>query len=119
MGKYKDIQSEGPSQAVPFIPGEDAKDRHARRLEAALRSAHLLSYWCRARGIDLTIKNDGHHWIMVHNLTALCGHFQVEWWPSSAKVAVNKRWKSGIHCHDTAQISKILERMLEKERRKV
>ncbi len=33
----------------------------------------------------------------------------VEWWPSSAKLVLNKQWSKGIHCHDWQQARDFLD----------
>jgi len=35
--------------------------------------------------------------------------FLAEWWPSSAKLVLNKKWEEGIHCHDYKQALMVIE----------
>src|SRR5207249_2391327 len=42
----------------------------------------------------------GHHWQITD------GYFLTEWWPSSAKLVIGKKWHNGIHCHDYKQMLK-------------
>ncbi len=37
------------------------------------------------------------------------GGFLTEWWPSSAKLVIGKKWHDGIHCHDYKQALKVIE----------
>jgi hypothetical protein len=37
------------------------------------------------------------------------GPFLVEWWPSSAKLVLNKKWGEGVHCHDYKQALRVIE----------
>ena len=108
MGK-RDRHRVGRSKIVPFIPGESASDRHQRRLESALKDSCGLQVWLAAKGFELQIKNYGHHWIMTR------GRHIAEWWPSSAKLVINKRWDRGSHCHDGGQVRDVLANYFRKE----
>jgi len=59
-------------------------------------------------GLTLRITNEGHHWQIADE------GFLAEWWPSSAKLVIGKKWHDGIHCHDYKQALK-LSRFLQKE----
>ena len=43
------------------------------------------------------------------------GGFLTEWWPSSAKLVIGKKWHDGIHCHDYKQALKSYRGFLQKE----
>lgn len=58
----------------------------------------------------MAIKNNGHHWQF-----RVAGHL-VEWWPSSAKMVVDTKWKNGKHVHDIKQLMKEIEGIIEKEK---
>ena len=94
----------GPSEVAPFVPGESAMERHARRKGIALASVPAFESWCEANDWKIEVKNNGHHWIMVHRDGTLA-----EWWPSSAKLVLEKRWNKGVHCHDVDQVRRVLE----------
>ena len=47
---------------------------------------------------------NGHHWIASKEKMI------IEWWPSSAKVIVDKNWKKGVHVHDAYQFQKLLKK---------
>ena len=68
--------------------------RHARRLSANLEQEANVRRWCEQRALTLRITNEGHHWQITD------GGFLAEWWPSSAKLVIGKKWHDGIHCHD-------------------
>ena len=51
----------------------------------------------------MRITNEGHHWQITG------GSLLAEWWPSSAKLVIGKKWHDGIHCHDYKQALKIIE----------
>jgi len=62
----------------------------------------------RARGVVLRITNEGHHWQLTKE------NFLAEWWPSSAKLVINKQWSRGRHCHDFRQALEMIERVYAK-----
>jgi hypothetical protein len=101
--RYKDKRSAGRSEICGFRPGEDPKDRHARRLRTNLTlGRYRMEGWCADHGIEFDVKNEGHHWVF------LLGDARVEWWPSSAKLVVDKRFNAGIHCHDYEMAANIV-----------
>jgi hypothetical protein len=60
--------------------------------------------------LTLRITNEGHHWRIAD------GGFLAEWWPSSAKLVIGKKWHDGIHCHDYKQALKVIEDFYRKKR---
>ena len=98
-----DAVSAGKSRLVPYRHGEDFRTRHARRLSANIEQEAAVRRWCQQRGLTLRITNGGHHWQITG------GAFLAEWWPSSAKLVIGKRWHAGIHCHDYKQALKVIE----------
>ena len=105
MSRYTDTKTLGRSKVVPYIEGEDPSHRHLRRLEAAMHSRWptRLENWCAGNGCTLTISNHSQHWRITGNLHA-------EWWPSSAKLVIDRQYDRGIHCHDVAQLLACLDR---------
>lgn len=99
-----DASSLGRSERVPFTPGELAADRHARRLDAAVRDRAQLEEWLAARGMHLRVGNDFQHW----EIRRESGATVLDWWPSTAKAVVGRRWGSGVHCHDTDQLRRLI-----------
>lgn len=102
MGKHDDARSAGRSKLVPYIPDEDPKARHARRHAAAADARERLEAFCSERGIEIAIKNDGHHWRFVK------GQRSADWWPSSAKMVFDQKWERGVHVHGFAQVERLL-----------
>ena len=88
---------------MPYYRGEDFRRCHARRLSANLEQEANVHRWCGQRGLTLRITNEGHHWQIAD------GGFLAEWWPSSAKLVIGKKWHDGIHCHDYKQALKVIE----------
>jgi hypothetical protein len=111
MAKYRDISSRGRSQLAPFVPGEAPSQRHERRLLVNLDHEQDARFTCDRWGVNLTIHNEGHHWIF------LIGKSRVEWWPSSAKCVINQNWTHGLHVHDYWQVINIVRRQFPKETR--
>lgn len=104
MAKHGDQRSVGRSKLVPFVPGEDAGSRHQRRLVLNLKAKGELEAWCRERGVQFKVGNDGHHWRFKR------GELVAEWWPSSAKLVLQQRYEQGVHVHDHEQARKLLAR---------
>ena len=99
-----DRTSAGRSSVVPYKRGENGSDRHSRRLNTNSRYETAVRQWCVEHGFEVCITNHHHHWQMRK------GTFLAEWWPSSAKLVCNKKWREGIHCHDYQQALKVIER---------
>jgi len=69
--------------------------------------------------LQLKISNDGHHW-SFYAFNAAPGDKQLfEWWPSSAKLVINKQWKKGIHVHDLSQLIGVAENRLKSKLREL
>lgn len=90
MAKYKDRK-------------ETPKERNDRRKRTNINHQKKVQDYCSDHGIRFRVTNRGHHW-----RTNKRGK-TVEWWPSSAKVVVNKNWQKGIHCHDYNQFIRLLK----------
>jgi hypothetical protein len=99
-----DRHSAGRSRRVPYVYGEPAEKRHERRLLAALADEKRLLTWCTREGIEINIRNEGHHWTMTR------GNLLAEWWPSSAKFVWCQQWADGVHIHDTVQLLRELKK---------
>lgn len=97
-----DRRSAGRSKLIPFVPGEEDRIRHYRRLTVNLDNREVVEAWCAEWSVALAVKNEGHHWIFTH------GESIAEWWPSSAKLVFNKRWNHGIHVHGFRQAAEII-----------
>ena len=100
----RDRASVGRSSIIPYRRGENFKARHSRRLASNLQNETKLRQWCQQNGLALRITNEGHHWQVME------GGFVAEWWPSSAKLVINKRWHDGIHCHDYKQALGVIQK---------
>jgi hypothetical protein len=94
----------GRSSLVPYIASESWQERHNRRMKTALENKDEVETWCHKNKWKLLIRNNGHHWTFYTSENKM-----IEWWPSSGKLAIGKKWKEGIHCHDYQQLLKVLE----------
>ena len=106
MSKYKDITGMGKSKLCPKLKDEKESfsERHFRRKIFNEKRFRKVQEFCEKAGLRFRISNQGHHWrVNTDKMT-------VEWWPSSAKVIVNKNWNRGVHCHDYKQFIKILKK---------
>ena len=87
-------------------PEEYKKQRRERRME---RTSHLedqVRVWAEGHGCSLRVLNDGHHWLFQQP------GFMAEWWPSSARLAVNRDYGSDIHAPHWADVVTVLEQRL-------
>ena len=100
--RYSDREQVGRSDVVPFRHCEPAKARHDRRKRTAEDLGDRILAWCHSRNITLEIKNDFHHWVFT------VGQKKAEWWPSTAKLVLNRDYNNGIHAHDWKQVVKVL-----------
>jgi|GEM_PF-1728511 len=100
--RFRDVSSVGRSDVVPYRRGEDPAERHARRLYTNLKFQEEVRAWAQRHGIVLKIKNEGHHWIFEYRNRV------AEWWPSSAKLVIDRAYSKGIHVHDYKQLIKYL-----------
>jgi hypothetical protein len=48
-----DSKNAGRSDLVPFVPGEAAMDRHARRKETNLAALQEADEWCKRLGVTV------------------------------------------------------------------
>lgn len=109
--RYEDRRGVGRSRDVPFQPGEGWKSRHGRRLEAALNAEGYIRAEAMRHGIAVIVTNNGHHWRFEQAAGAPCPRRNpviAEWWPSSAKLVIRKRWADGVHVHDAGQLLRVL-----------
>lgn len=104
MAKYKDRTKAGKSKLCPFVPDVPCKERHARRKAFNLKRFTIIRNFCENNNLVFRLLNNGQHWQVESDKKT------IEWWPSTAKVVVNKNWKRGIHCHDYEQFIEILKK---------
>jgi hypothetical protein len=103
--RHRDTSTLGRSRRAPFVPGETPAERHDRRLRVALACRNRFENWLTARGLALRVANEGQHWQILRD-----GRQVIEWWPSSAKAVIAKKWTRGVHCHDVDQLRELIAR---------
>jgi len=101
--RIADTRTTGPSKTVPFIEGEMPNARHERRKAIAREMQDGVQQWCDDNNAELIVTNEGHHWRI------LLQHGEAEWWPSSAKLVLDKQYDRGIHVHDAKQLIRQLD----------
>lgn len=99
-----------PATQIRYDPNEAPMERHDRRLSMNLEQEGVVRAWADEQGLALLIRNKGHHW------TFQAPGFVAEWWPSSAKLVLNKQWDRGIHVHDWPQARHEISRKMPKQR---
>ncbi len=105
-----DSEAMSKSRLVPYIPGEHPGERHERRLHTNLRRQELVKDWAHRAGVTLTIYNRGQHWRFTK------GKVEAEWWPSSAKLVLQRKYDNDQHIHDHEQAIKVLVKHFTEER---
>jgi hypothetical protein len=98
MGKYRDQTKCRLETEVKYDPNELPAERHDRRHFIAKRQSQRLGNYCRSNGFKFRVLNEGQHFQIERGVMVL------DWWPRTAKMVVNKKWKQAIHVHDTKQI---------------
>jgi hypothetical protein len=83
-------------------PDEYKKQRRERRMERTSRLESEVRAWAERHGCSLRVLNDGHHWLLQKP------GFVAEWWPSSARLAVNRDYGSDIHAPHWAEVVAVL-----------
>ena len=86
---------------------ESGADRHARRLRYAVELIPKVVKWTIKVGINLTIRNNNNHWTWE----TMDGKNRADWWPSSAKLVVNRDFTNTIHAHDPGQVARELVKL--------
>lgn len=103
MAKYRDVNKcKNEAEIIQFKGGESWRDRHSRRLNKNKEHIDKYRNWCERNGVEFRLLNNGEHWQSKKNNTTY------DWWPRSAKLIVNQKWKKGTHVHDYTQLIKFI-----------
>ena len=73
------------------------------------RTSHLedqVRAWAERYGCLLRVLNDGHHWLFQKP------GFMAEWWPSSAKLAINREYSCSQYAPLWPDVAAALQRIL-------
>ncbi len=76
---------------VLLAPDEYMRRRRARRMDRTAQLEAQVQEWARRHGCTLRVLNDGHHWLFQKT------GFIAEWWPSSAKLVLNRIYERNFH----------------------
>jgi hypothetical protein len=89
---------------VVLAPDESMRQRRARRMDRTARNESQVHDWARRHGCTLRVLNDGHHWLFEK------GGFVAEWWPSSAKLVLNRDYTRDHHAPHWHDVQRVLDR---------
>lgn len=95
-----DAKNMGRSVRAPWA--ETHEERSKIRMDGATSDEAVLRQRVEKHGGTLSVKDYGNHFIIK------IGNNVAEWWPSSAKLVIDKKWSKGIHAHDVEQVAKAL-----------
>jgi hypothetical protein len=87
-------------------PEEYKKQRRERRMHRTADLESEVCAWAEQRGCSLRVLNDRHHWLFQRP------GFMAEWWPSSARLAVNREYGRYIHAPHWAEVMSVLQQHL-------
>jgi hypothetical protein len=86
-------------------PDDFRRARRERRLHRTLDLESEVARWASRHGFTLRVLNDGHHWLLQRpDLVA-------EWWPSSAKLVVNRDYLHDHHAPHWPEVAALLEQI--------
>ena len=87
-------------------PKEFQRTPRERRLERTLDLEAQVTRWAAQRGLTLRVLNGGHHWLFQKPGLA------AEWWPSSAKLVLNRDYLRDRHAPHWPHVAALLENAL-------
>lgn len=68
--------------------------------------------WATGAGLALSVRNGGEHWIFERP------GFLAEYWPSTRRLVINKRWKKAAFPADAAELRRLIEKRLPRPARR-
>src|SRR5207247_3556726 len=83
---------------VVLSPDDYKRQRRERRMQRTSHSEAQIRAWAEQHGCSLRVLNDGNHWLFQKP------GFMAEWWPSSAKLAVNRDYLRTHHAPHWADV---------------
>ncbi|MFB3905368.1 MAG: hypothetical protein ACE15E_18120 [Acidobacteriota bacterium] len=87
-----------------LAPDDYRRRRRGRRLKRTLQAEAAVRAWAQKHGLALRVLNGGHHWIFEK------AGLVAEWWPSSAKLALNRDYLRTFHAPHWPDVEAVLER---------
>lgn len=88
------------------MPDDYKRLRRERRMERTAHSEARIRNWAGQRGWSLKILNGGHHWLFQKPGSL------AEWWPSSAKLALNRDYLRDYHAPHWSDVRALLDHHL-------
>lgn len=109
--------SAAPDQTRPLrrsappalTPDEYKRRRRERRIDRTARLESEVRAWAERHGCTLRVLNGGQHWLFQRP------GFTAEWWPSSAKLALNRDYLRAVHTPHWPEVSHVLEKAFSDE----
>ncbi len=98
----KDKKFLGRSKLIPYIPGEVAIKRHSRRLAINISYWEVFHDYLHRHNFNCSQSQDQEHWTIYN------GKEYYEFWPRSAKLIRNRKYRHGIHSHDILQVLEVI-----------
>lgn len=84
------------STVAPFVPGEEAQDRHWRRLEVAMAMVEEARRLLAEIGLTLKVSpNGGQHWQVMDRDGRIA-----EWWPQTGRFVALGNYHRPQKFHD-------------------
>ncbi len=90
-------------------PDEYKRRRRGRRMDRSLALEDQARAWAERYGCSLRVLNDRHHWLFQKR------GFMAEWWPSSAKLAINRDYLRSHHAPHWGEVVAALELVLRRQ----
>ena len=87
-----------------LAPDDYKRRRRERRMQRTLQSEAAVRGWAEQHGFALRVLNSGHHWMLEKP------GMLAEWWPSSAKLALNRDYLRTFHAPHWSEVVLVLER---------
>jgi hypothetical protein len=87
-------------------PDEYKRQRRQRRMGRTAHQEVQVRDWAEEHGCSLRVLNEGHHWLFQKP------GFTAEWWPRSAKLAVNRDYQGAYHTPHWRDVLVVLETAL-------
>lgn len=85
-------------------PGDYKRQRRERRRGRTGNAEKEIRAWAQRHGFTLRVLNDGHHWLFQRS------GFVAEWWPGSAKLAINRDYQRSHHAPNWNDVLPFLQK---------
>jgi hypothetical protein len=87
-------------------PEDFKRQRRDRRTQRASQLEPQVRAWAEQHGCSLRVLNDGQHWLFQKP------GFMAEWWPSSAKLVVNRDYTHDHHAPHWTELVAVMQQHL-------